>query len=256
MPVTVRLINNNRWNGIKKYPNCYTDVTPYLKKNGQLYTGFDESNPEDVKERKKFEASPYVGGDLRPSNSDFWATFFVRLTSDDLYLEPGDYDKHALQLRFLKNHKDAQISMRDKKPNAVFMIVDEVDEAKEVNVRMKLKFAVLDELKKMTGTEKRQALRLLGFNYDDSNDEIVDAKISEIADSAPQKLKRVWMDNKQRATEVLVSKAISARVIGRKGKTYFYETTPLGTDVPECAQFLDKGENSELRSGVERAVEK
>jgi len=256
MPVTVRLINNNRWNGIKKYPNCYTDVVSYRKKNGQLYTGFDESNPEDVKERKKFESSPYIGSDLRPSNEDFWATFFVRLTSEDLWLEPGEYDKQALQLRFLKNHKDAQISSRDRKPNAVFTIVDEVDEAKEVNVRMKLKFAVLEELSKMTPTEKRQALRLLGFNYDDSNDEIVDAKISEIADSAPQKLKRAWIDNKQRSTEIIVSKAISARVIGRKGKTYFYETTALGIDVAECAQFLDKVENSELRSGVERAIGK
>lgn len=234
-----------------KYTNRYYDLVPYIKKNKELYTSFDESNPEDKKEMKKFEAALHT--ELH-HKSLFWDTFFVRITGDDLILNPGEYDGDALTLRWLRGHKDAKTSPRQNKANAVFVIVDEQEEAKVINERGQIKTAAIVALNKMTVDEKRSCLRLYGFDYDGGSAEVVDAKMFELVDDNPSKFKRMWMDDQLKFTKVLIQRAMSKGILRRKGKSIFCETTPLGSTVDEAAVELDKNENAQLKSGIKKGL--
>lgn len=189
------------------------------------------------------------------NKSLFWETYFVRLTADDLILHPGEYDGDALKLRFLKKHKDAQLSPRKPKANALFMIVDEEEEAKAINDRSRVKTLAFSEYNKMTVDEKRDCLMLYGQNYLTGSNEIVEARLFELMDESPTKFVRLWVDDKLKHTKVLIQKAVSKGVISRKGKSFFYGSIPLGSTVDEAAVELDKGENAQLKAGVKKGLE-
>lgn len=252
MSVTIRLINKNRWVGVSKYPDRYTDIAPYWKRNKEIYTSFDESLPEDRKEMKKFEESLHT---TLNSKSEYWDYFFVRLTADDIILNPGNYDLDALTLRWLKGHKDAQLSPRKPAASAIFSIVDEEEEAKVVNDRSRAKTSAFSEFNKMTVDEKRDCLRLYGFNYDGGSNEVVEARMFELMDDNPSKFVRFWVDDKLKYTKVLVQRAMSSGLLTRKGKSIFYGGTPLGSNVDEAAVELEKDENAQLKAGVKKGLE-
>lgn len=252
MPVTVKLVNNNRWAGLIKYPERYYDICPYMKKNRTLYTGFDESDEKDRAELKKFEKSLHT--ELNNA-SEFWETFFIRLTADDLILDPGEYDYDALRLRWLRNHKDAQLSPRKPKANAIFIIVDEVEEAKATNDRSRIKTQAFSELNKMTTDEKRDCLRLYGYNYDNVSNEVVEARMFELVDDNAARYVRTWVDDTIKYTKVLVERALSKGVLTKKGKSIYFGGTPLGSNVEEAALELEKDTNVATKAGVKKGLE-
>lgn len=240
MKVVVKALNKNPWSGVIQYKNCNTTLAPYLTRSGRNYTGLTEEEAKRLGEK--------LGLDLGPS-SHFWDTFHIKMSDKDLILDLNDpYDE--LRYLFLKNNKRVANGLADKKATANYVIINEVEEAKELNKFNKQKRRAFKEFDKLSFADMRKCLRLYGHNSESLDNELVEQKLSEIVENDPTKFLLMWVENDSRETEFLVSEAISKNVIRKNKNIYNYGTETIGMNLEEAVAFLDAPANQDIRLAV------
>lgn len=246
MPVRYRLLNTNSHTGIRLYPGCSFDIVPYRKKNHELYTGLEGLSEKDF---KQLEADLLMPNGLG-WRSPFWETFFIRFSDDDIVLYPETEAKDRLWDLFLSNHKDCKSASTDIKAMATFARIDEEEEAKVKMEVGEVKQLVMLELSKMSMQDKKDCLRLFGVNGDVVSDNVVSARIFDIADTNPKKFKTVWIDAKNRRTGAFLKRLLEAGVVKRKGRAYFFDELNMGNNETDALLWLDSPGNSQLVVGM------
>src|SRR6056297_983904 len=190
MEVVVKALNKNPWSGVIQYRNCNTSLGPYFTRSGRTYTGLTKEDEERLGEKLRMDLT---------AGSMFWDTFHIKMSDKDLILETEDpYDE--LKYLFLKNHKRVANGLSDKKATANYVIINEVEEAKELNKYNKQKRKAFKEFDKLSFDEMRKCLRLYGHKSDTLENEIVEQKLSDIVENDPTKFLLKWVDNDSRET--------------------------------------------------------
>lgn len=245
MKIVIKPVGVKEWANVNFYKNCHDDIGSYFLENGSRYTGLSKKDEERLSKELNF--------DLRP-NSEFWDTFFIRMTNDDLHLDTDDiYDE--LRYLFLKSHKDIQASMNTKKAGAKYMIVNYDEEAKEDNKRNKVKRKAIKEFDKLSATDIRKVLRLYGYKADTISAEQAESKLFDLVEELPQRFLDIWVDNKTRDTQFLIEAALSKNVIRKNRSVYSYGTEPIGHGIEEAVAFLDDKKNQEIRKIIQDEIE-
>ena len=245
MSIVVKSIGPKEWANVSFYKNCHDDIGSYFLENGSRYTGLTKEDEKRLSEE--------LGWDLKP-NAEFWDTFFIRMTDDDLHLNVNDpYDE--LKYLFLKSHKDIQESLKDKKAGARYVIFNEDEEAKEDNKRNKLKRRAIKEFDKLSSTDIRRALRLYGYKADTMSAEQAEAKLYSIVEDSPQKFIDIWVDNSTRDTQFIVEAALSKNILRKNRNIYSYGTEPVGHGIEEAIAYLDDKKNQEIRKIILDEIE-
>jgi hypothetical protein len=231
-------LDKKPWSGVEQYRNCHTDIATYFLANGSRYTGLTKEDEERL--------CKLIGqSDLSPS-SKYWDTFFIRKTNDDIVLNIEDpFDE--LKYLFLRNHKNVQKSLTEKKATAEYVMVNETAEATETNKRSKLKRRAAKEFDKLSATDIRKALRLYGYKADSMSSEQAEAKLYELVEDEPQRFIDMWVDNADRETQFLIEASMSKNIIRKSKNAYMYGTTTLGHTLEETISFLDDKKNSDLK---------
>ncbi|MFA5616821.1 MAG: hypothetical protein WDK95_08185 [Syntrophorhabdaceae bacterium] len=245
MKVTLKHISRFTWSGVKRYVNCTDSLGSYYTRSGRLYTGLDSE--------KEKELSAKLGLDLRPG-SDFWSTFRIRITGEDLVLDTSD-NMDMLKYLFLKGHKRVRNGIDDNKPTANYVLVNKEEEAVKVNQHAKTKRAAYKTLDKMTVSEMRKALRILGQNSNNVGDEQIEARLNEYVESSPAKFIEKWVENPHRNTEFLIKEAIANNVIRRNKNVYKYGSDTIGHSLEDTIDYLDNPENQEVKTTILNEVE-
>jgi hypothetical protein len=101
----------------------------------------------------------------------------------------------------------------------------------------------------------RGACILYGDNASNTSNEVVQARLTQYIDKDPGKFLKIWVDNKLRDTQVLINKALNKGVITRKGKRFLYNTEELGFSLDDATAFLERGENTQMKLGIQKQVE-
>ena len=237
MKVVVEPISANVWSNIIHYKNCYTDISTYWLGNGSKYTGLNK------KDRARLEEE--LGFDLAPA-SDFWKTFFIRMTDKQLVLDLEDpFDE--LKYLFLRNHKLVQPSMNERKATAKYVIVNEEAEAEEINKRSKIKRNAIKAFDKLSNTDIKKALRLYGYKADSISAEQAEAKLYELVEDSPNKFLEIWVDNKYRETQFLIEAAIAKNIIRKNKNAYMYGTEIIGHSLEDTIAFLEDKKNQDIK---------
>jgi len=240
MRVVVKPIGPKNWSQVVHYKNCHTDIGPYYLENGSVYTGLNKEERQRLEKELSF--------DLHPS-SDYWSTFFIRMTDDEMYLDTDDpYDE--LKYLFLKNHKVVQKSINDKKATAEYVIVNYNEEAKEENKRSKIKRKAFKEFDKLSSNDIRKALRLYGVKADSISAEQCEAKLFDLIEEKPERFLDIWVNNNSRETQFLVESALSKNVLRKSRNTYYYGTEIVGHGLEDAIAFLDDPKNQEIKEIV------
>lgn len=245
MQVILRPIYKNTWAGVKKYKNCFEDITPYLTKSGRVYTGLTE------KDRKRFEEKLNI--DLSP-NSEFWINYFIRTTSKDLYLYTED-PEDELRYYFLKNHKRVKSSLTERKPGADFVLINETEEARKMNVESRAKRTALSEFDKLSPEDIKKALRIFGYNGDRLSNEIAENRLYQIVEKNPRAFLSKWVRNKNRDLEAIIERAIGKNIIRRNKNIYKYGTEIIGRTMEEAVNFLRDPKNQDFRLAIVNELE-
>jgi hypothetical protein len=240
MKVIVKTINKNMWAGVAQYKNCSTWLSPYLTRTGRVYTGLTEEEEKRLGEKLRIDLS---------SKSIFWVAFHIKMGAKDLVLDLDDpYDE--LRYIFLKGHKRVANGLADRKATANYVIINEESEAKETNIRNKVKRQALREFDKMTLTDMKRCLRILGSKADEMSSEVVEQKLGDAVESDPTTFLDKWVNNTRKETEFLVQDAVAKNVLRKNKNVYRYGTDIIGHTLEEVVVYLDAPENQDLKFAI------
>jgi len=228
-----------------KYKNCYDYVAPYFTRSGNRYTGL---NSDDA-----LRLGSILGLNLLPS-SNYWDNFFVRVGSDDVYLNTED-PLDEIKYIFLKNHKRVKTSIFERKATADYLLVNKDEEAKRENVFNKTKVDAISEFRKMSLTDMRKCLRLFGQNAENMSGELVENSLFKVIESNPAMYLEKWVNNRDREIEVIIEQSISRNIIRRNKNVYKFGSDVIGYSMQEVIDFLNNPKNQDIKSAILTSID-
>lgn len=247
MEVIVRIVKINPWTGLTKWPTTFDYVGPYWTRTGNIYTGLSE---EDARRLEK--ELGYEEGKLNPS-SEFWTTFAVQLGKRDLILDTNKpYDE--LKYLFLKNHKRVADGMNAMNPSKDYLLINKDSEAEETNKRNKVKRDAYRELDKMSIEDMRKCLRLYGMKSDSMSNELVEAKLSEQIESAPDKFITKWVNNPNKEMNWMIEEALSKNILRRNRAQYYFGTDLIGNGIEDVIAYLKDKKNQDILISIKNEL--
>jgi len=237
MKIQIEPLNAKSWSNIHQYNNCHTDISTYFLKNGSKYTGLSLEDEDRLGKRIREDLSP---------NSDYWNSFYIRMTAKTLELDISDpWDE--LKYLFLKSHKLVAPSLQDKKATAEYVIINEEAEASEKNRRSKVKRNASKAFDKLSAVEVGKALRLYGYKSSGVSNEQAEAKLYDVVEENPQKFLDIWVNNKNRDIQFVIESAISKNVMRKNKNAYMYGTEMIGHSIEDAMAFLNDPKNQEIK---------
>lgn len=243
MEVIVRIIKTNPWTGITKWSTCYDYISSYWTRSGNLYTGL---NAEDAARLEK--EIGYAEGQLSPG-SKFWDTFAIKIGRKDLILDTNK-PEDELKYLFLKKHKRVADGLNNVTPSTDYVIINKDSEAKEANKLNKIKREAYREMDKMSIEDMRKCLRLYGIKSDTLSNEMVEAKLSEQIESAPDKFITRWVENPNREMNFIIETAISKNIIRRNRSQYYFGTDMIGNGLEDVIAYLNDKKNQDIKLAI------
>ena len=247
MEVIVRIVKVNPWTGLTNWPTTFDYVGPYWTRTGNIYTGLSE---EDARRLEK--ELGYEEGKLNPS-SEFWTTFAVQLGKRDLILDTNKpYDE--LKYLFLKNHKRVADGMNALNPSKDYLLINKDSEAEETNKRNKVKRDAYRELDKMSIEDMRKCLRLYGMKSDSMSNELVEAKLSEQIESAPDKFIMKWVNNPNKEMNWMIEEALSKNILRKNRAQYYFGTDLIGNGIEDVIAYLKDKKNQDILISIKNEL--
>lgn len=237
----------NPWTGLTKWPTTYDYIGPYWTRSGNIYTGLTK---EDARRLEK--ALGKEEGELSP-NSEFWTTFAVKLGRKDLILNT-ERPLDELQYLFLKGHKRVADGLSNMGPSKDYVIINKDAEAEQSNKHNKVKREAYRELDKMSIEDMRKCLRLYGQRPESMSNELVEAKLTEQIESAPDKFLAKWVNNPNREMNFLIEEAISKNIIRKNRTQYFFGTDLIGNGIDDVIAYLKDKKNQDILLTIKTEV--
>ncbi len=245
MKVVFKSKSSKPWAGVNQYRNCHTDIATYWLDNGNFYTGLSKEN------EARLEGE--LGFDLK-QNSDYWTTFFIRSTGEEIILDT-EVPIEELRYLFLKNHKLVQSSLSEPKATAEYIIINAEEEAKVENTKAKTKRKAFREFDKLSAVEVVKALRLYGVKAESVSAEQAENKLFDLVEESPTNFLDIWVNNKTRETQFLIESAISKNVMRKNKNSYYYGTDVIGYSLEDAVEFLDNPKNNDIKKTIKNSIE-
>ena len=239
MEVIVRIVKVNPWTGLTKWPTTFDYVGPYWTRSGNIYTGLSEQDARRLEKALNKEE-----GELSPS-SDFWTTFAVQLGKRDLILNT-ERPLDELQYLFLKGHKRVADGLANMNPSKDYVLINKDAEAEQTNRVNKVKREAYRELDKMSIEDMRKCLRLYGMKSDTMSNELVEAKLTEQVESAPEKFMLKWVNNPNKEINFVIEEAIAKNIIRKNRTQYFFGTDLIGNGIDDVIVYLQDKKNQDI----------
>lgn len=247
MEVIVRITKVNPWTGLTKWPTTFDYVGPYWTRTGNIYTGLSKEDARRLEKELNYEE-----GKLDPS-SEFWTTFAVQLGKKDLILDTDKpYDE--LKYLFLKNHKRVADGMANMSPSKDYLLLNSNTEAEETNKRNKVKRDAYRELDKMSIEDMRKCLRLYGMKSDTMSNELIEAKLSEQIESAPDKFLMKWVNNPNKEMNWIIEEALSKNILRKNRAQYYFGTDLIGNGVEDVIAYLKDKKNQDILISIKNEL--
>lgn len=243
MEVIVRIVKVNPWTGLTKWPTTFDYVGPYWTRSGNIYTGLSTEDAHRLEKALNKEE-----GELSP-NSDFWTTFAVKLGKRDLILDT-DKPLDELQYLFLKGHKRVADGLANMNPSKDYVLINKDSEAEQANRINKIKREAYRELDKMSIEDMRKCLRLYGMKSDTMSNELVEAKLTEQVETAPDKFMLKWVNNPNKEINFVIEEAIAKNIIRKNRTQYFFGTDLIGNGIDDVIVYLQDKKNQDIKLAI------
>jgi hypothetical protein len=248
MEVLIKHKRKDSWSGVTKYKNCFDYIGPFLTRSGNSHTGLTD---EDATRLEKLLG--YSPGQLAPW-SEFWKTFAVKITNNELILDTNRA-LDELQYLFLKNHKLVANGLSDMKPGTAYVLINKDSEAQEANKIAKRKRDAIKEFDKLSLEEMRKALRLYGHKADSMSAELVENKLFELVEKDPESFFTKWVNNTTKDTEFIIQASIAKNIMRKSRNVYYYGTDIIGSSLDDTIAYLNNKNNQDIKMAIMAELE-
>lgn len=239
----------NSWSGVTRYKKCQDSIAPYFNRAGVVETGLSS---EDIDFLKKH----FPEKDFSPSSS-FWHEFRVIMDDKEREFDTSN-PEHYLIYKFLLSHKRVANSVNelDKFPYAEYVIADDREEAKKVNVQFNSELEAFKEFAKLTPEDMRNILKLYPGNakYGNSDPEIIQAKLGGYMKNDPVTFLGIVKD-KFKDTKIFIKDLVDNKILRKNKQAYYYGEDPIGHDLESTVTYLNDLNNQALKVALKQALE-
>lgn len=251
MEVVVKQLNSNFLrNNLNR--NSVKYIGGWITRSGLPYSG--SFTPE---ERREYEKElGYPDGHLDPGNSKFWDNFIaIKLQGNRPVVLNTDLPEDKFKYEYCKHHIEVMNGYEDKKPRALYVMINEEAEAKKKNISNEKKVVAIKEYDKMSIDDIVSCLRLFGINSRDLSTEKCREKMFDIVMNKSSDFMSKWTNNKDRDYFILIEDAISKNVIRKNRNVYYYGTDTIGTSLNDTVAYLKDKNNKEIHLAIKAEVE-
>ncbi len=250
MEVVVKQLNSNFLrNNLNR--NSVKYIGGWITRSGLPYAG--NFSPEDRREYEKLLG--YPTGQLDPG-SKFWDNFIaVKLQGNRPTILNTEVAEDRFKYEYLKHHIEVMDGFEDKKPRALYVMINEEAEAKKKNIANERKVEAIKEYDKMSADDIVNCLRLFGISSRDLSSEKCRERMFDIVMAKPAEFMAKWTNNKDRNYFILIEDAISKNVIRRNRNVYYYGTDTIGTSLVDTVAFLKNKNNQEVYLSIKTETE-
>lgn len=240
------------------------DLTQKLNRHAVKYiggwitrSGLPYSGGFAPEQRREFEKKlGFPDGHLDPSNVKFWDNYVaIKLQGPRPVILNTDIPEDEFKYEYCKNHIEVMDGYSDKKPRALYVMVNQEIEAKKKNMANSKKIEAIKEFDKMSPDDIAKCLRLFNIDGNSLNAEVSREKLFDIVISKPEDFMNKWVLNKDRAYFLLVEEAISKNVLRRNRNIYYYGTETIGHSIQDTVTYLKDKKNMELYLSIKAETE-
>lgn len=252
--VKVKRAKKNGWgsNVLKAYAGARTRVGVQIDRYGNQVTGLTKEDETRLENVMGLDAGTLkrgsVSGAIPPVN--FWTTFTVdMLDTDTLVLDtaiPEDEIRHKVLLARSDVAKD--LNDLKNKPNALFVLFNDDDEAEKSNIRGKSKRVAYQLFEALSPVDMRNLVLLFGENTDTLSDAVVESRLEKYMEDDFTKFVATASDTDLK-DKVFITKLQKAGIIRKNGQQFVEEGTNehLAYSMDEFVTFLkDKKNNGKV----------
>ena len=210
--------------------NARKTLAPYFDKHGGLITGTI---------RKEWEKWSEILG--KTVNDQFWKDFSVVLTK-----KGKDFDLsvpyNRLIVAFLKAHYEVALADQDILPNNSFVIYDEVEKAKEKNLKFNEELKAMMSIGNMTAVERGDFLKLFGYKTESMNPELIQSRLVDQAKSDPIFFNTMFADQ-NKEIRVLIKDLLYYEILHKKDGAIMHGDTLIGATEDLAVFYLADSDN-------------
>lgn len=123
-------------------------------------------------------------------------------------------------------------------PSKDYVLINKDSEAEQANRINKIKREAYRELDKMSIEDMRKCLRLYGMKSDTMSNELVEAKLTEQVETAPDKFMLKWVNNPNKEINFVIEEAIAKNIIRKNRTQYFFGTDLIGNGIDDVIVYL------------------
>ena len=236
-------------------------TVPILESSGQfvnVLTNEEKSFLEEYMGLEYNALSKYIKGE-----KNFWRNYRVRLTKGDNFLNLADPNYYIKYKVLLANKDFIAASLNDLQENPKltyqFVMISHADEVDTANKELSSTMKAYLELGKIQ--DNFDILKMVVEMIDgrpispNSKLEFVQSKVHKLI-QADAKLFLKIVQDPYLETKVLISKAVEAGIITKRGDYYYYDNTPLCENNQDpiltvAAQYLNKPKHQQLKLSIE-----
>lgn len=261
--IIIKPLKKARWSGISRYTKCRYTIAPYLSPKGGVETGLTEED------QARLETALGMPKGNLGRTSKFWQEYKIDMDDKPKHLYI-DTPEGELAHKFILSHKRVANSMtsRYEWPEAEYVIEDVEEEAKVENVRSRRRIEAMKRFDRMSITEMRNYLKVVGkYAAEQTSSEVIEKTTRGEAESDPVKFLEILNDNKFE-TRLFIEDLLRIKALRRNGTHVFYNETPIGHDMETAIAYLEDPLNQPIykalanqlegstKSGIERKKEK
>ena len=154
----------------------------------------------------------------------------------------------------MKKHKRVADGLNNVTPSTDYVIINKDSEAKEANKINKIKREAYREMDKMSIEDMRKCLRLYGIKSDTLSNELIEAKLSEQIENAPDRFLQKWVNNPNREISFVIEEAIAKNIIRKNRSQYYFGTDLIGNGIEDVIAYLNDKKNQDLRLSIMQEI--
>jgi hypothetical protein len=230
------------WAGVTRFARTQDSIAPYLNSAGSgVVNGLSKEDQKRLEEEMKM-----TSGELAPG-SKFWIEYRVVMTDRAIEIDTST-PKGELDYLFLKGHKRVANSVNETSewPLADYVIYDLEQDAKKENVKTKVVKNAYLKFSKMTVTEMKDVLKLMGRKVNDVSGEFIENELSKCIQDNPADFLAI-VEDKHLKTRVLVEDLVSIKALRKVGSHFLFGDEPIGHDLESTILYLEDPKNQNVK---------
>lgn len=251
MEIIIKQINSNFLRS-NLNRNSVKYIGGWITRSGLPYSG--GFTPE---QRRDFEKRlGYPENHLDPSNTKFWDSYIaVKLQGNKPFVLNTDTPEGEFKYEYCRNHIEVMDGYEDKKPRALYVMINQESEAKKKNIVNAKKIEAIKEFDKMSQDDISRCLKLFKLNAEDITAEVARERMFDIVIAKPDDFMSKWVNNRDKTYFVVIEDAITKNVIRRSRNIYYYGTDVIGHSMNDTVAYLKDKKNEELYLSIKAEIE-